>query len=726
MSEWSFWRKRLREVLQSLRAASVDIADVAAPVPGPGQLLIRTMASVVSAGTERMLVEFAGAGLVGKARQQPERVREVTQKVLTDGLMTTVDAVRSRLNEPLALGYANAGVVVGLGAGVQGFRVGQLVASNGPHAELICIPTTLCAPVPDGVPAEHAAFATLGAIAMQGIRLAGPTIGERFVVTGLGLIGLLTVQILRANGCSVLGIDPDPTRLDLAKSFGAEVVSTAGEPVAAAERFSRDGVDGVIVTASTSSSEPVRQAATMCRKRGRIVLVGVTGLELQRRDFYDKELSFQVSCSYGPGRYDSSYEDDAHDFPLGFVRWTAARNMAAVMELIQAGRLDISTLVSHRFALEQAEAAYTTLKEDRSALGIVLEYPAAVAEAPPSHAQVPDRPVTSADGRRSPSRAGIGVIGAGRFASAILLPALVEAGADIRAIASRGGLSASVAAKQFSIPTVATDAQAVLDDPDIGAVVIVTRHDTHASLVVSALDAGKHVFVEKPLAIDDGGLEQVLAARERWVEREGSEPIVHVGFNRRFAPITVRMTALLAPLSGPRAISITVNAGAIPATHWIQDPLKGGGRIVGEGCHFVDLARHLAGSPIVEVSATYLGRNPLQDSAVITLRHRDGSVATIQYLANGSKRHPKERVTVFCDGRVMVNDNFRRLAAFGTGVRRPDLGLRQEKGHLESITRFLSALRGKASPPIAFEELVEVTAATLLAAPAPKTAPGFA
>lgn len=711
-------RTQVREVLQSLRSASVDLAEVTEPRPGPGQLLIRTVASVVSAGTERMLVDFAGATMLGKARQQPERVREVAAKARTDGVMATFDAVRSKLNEPLALGYANSGVVVALGPGVTGFEPGQLVASNGPHAELVCVPPTLCAAVPDGVDPAHAAFATIGAIALQGVRLAQPTIGERFVVTGLGLIGLLTVQILRANGCAVLGVDPDPARLDLAKRFGAEVASSEGDPVVAAGHFCPDGVDGVIITASTSSSEPVHQAATMCRKRGRIVLVGVTGLELQRRDFYDKELSFQVSCSYGPGRYDPGYEDDARDYPLGFVRWTAARNMAAVLDLVGTGRLDLDPLVTHRFALEKADAAYSALKEDRSVLGIVLDYPPPAEPATgsaPTVRRVPPAPSAATTVPRTGTA--IGVIGAGRFATAVLLPALVAAGADLRVIASRGGLSASVAARQFAIPATTTDAATVVDDPDLAAVVILTGHDSHAALVAAALDAGKAVFVEKPLAIDDAGLELVIAARDRYVERTGTEPVVHVGFNRRFAPVTERMAAVLGRLSGPRAITITVNAGAIPADHWTQDPHKGGGRIVGEGCHFVDLARHLAGSPITAVDAAYLGRNPLHDSAAITLRHDDGSVSAIHYLANGSKRFPKERVEIFCDGRVLVNDNFRRLATYGTGGARPSLGLKQDKGHTGSVNAFLTALAGSAPAPIPFHELVEVTAATLLAAP---------
>lgn len=542
------------EVLQSLRAASVDLAEVAEPRSGPGQLLVRSVASVVSADTERLLVEFAGASLLGKGRQQPARVGADPA-----GQRMCGARCRSRPGPP---------------------RPGQAPRRRG---------------------------------------------GQQ-----------------RAR------------------------------PGGAAGHFCPDGVDGVIITASTSSSEPVHQGALMCRKRGRIVLVGVTGLELQRKDFYDKELSFQVSCSYGPGRYDASYEDDARDYPLGFVRWTAARNMIAVLDLVAAGRLDLEPLVTHRFALNQAEAAYTALKDDRAALGIVLDYPSRAVPAPPSGilGRFPTVSSVAADTPAATSGV-IGVIGAGRFATAVLLPGLVAAGADLRVIASRRGLSASVAAEQFAIPATTTDAREVIVDPNLDAVVILTGHDSHADLVAAALDAGKHVFVEKPLAIDEAGLEMVIPARERYAERTGTEPIVPVGFNRRFAPITERMVALLGRLNGPRAVSITVNTGAIPADHWTQDPLKGGGRIVGEDCRFVDLARSLAGSPIVAVDAAYLGRNPRHDSAVITLRHGDGTMSSIQYPANGSKRYPKERVEVFCDGRVLVNDNFRRLTVFGGAATRP-------------------------------------------------------
>jgi len=707
----------LREVLQSLREASAEVAEVVAPRPSPGHLLIRSVASVVSAGTERMLTDFARASLVGKARQQPDRVRQVLDKARTDGLVTTLEAVRARLDEPLALGYANAGRVIALGAGVSGFSLGDLVASNGPHAEVVSVPATLCALVPEGVEAEAAATASLAAIALQGIRLAAPSLGERFVVTGLGLIGLLAVQLLVAHGCEVMGVDIDPARLDLAARLGATQVASADVAVAAAHGFARGrGVDGVIVAASSRSSDPIHQAAVMCRQRGRIVLVGVTGLELDRADFYEKELSFQVSCSYGPGRYDSSYEDRATDYPFGLVRWTAGRNMAAALDMMASGRLDAASLLTHRFPLAEAPRAYETLGSDRTALGIVLEYPPAEAVSTeamlvPTVSPFPSRGARPVGGRGSR----VGVIGAGAFATRVMLPALRAAGADIVAIAGRGGPSATVAARQFDAGRATNDPASVIEAPDVDVVFVFTRHDSHAPWVQAALAAGKHVFVEKPLAIDAPGLETVIAAREDALAR-GAVPLVGVGFNRRFAPVTQRMVELLGATPGPRAIDILVNAGPIPASHWTQDPAIGGGRLVGEGCHFIDLARFLAGSPITGVAATALGSGVSGESASVTLSHADGSVSTIGYYANGSKRFPKERVTVLAGGRVLVNDNFRRLTTSGWPTRRGQRLLRQDKGHGAEVKAFLDAVQTGGPAPIPFEELAEVTAATLLAA----------
>ncbi|HXF46142.1 MAG TPA: bi-domain-containing oxidoreductase, partial [Burkholderiaceae bacterium] len=568
------------QLLQNLATGETQVVEVPAPQVARGTLLIATRASLVSAGTERMLVDFGRASWIDKARQQPEKVKQVLDKVRTDGLFATLDAVRSKLDQPLALGYCNAGVVLEVGAGVEGFAVGDRVVSNGPHAEIVRVGKNLCARIPEGVSDEAAAFTVLGAIGLQGIRLAGPTLGECFVVTGLGLIGLMTVQLLRAHGCRVLGIDLDAGKLALAQRFGAEVCDLArGEdPVARGLAFSGGrGVDGVIVTASTQSSEPIAQAARMSRKRGRIVLVGVTGLELNRADFYEKELTFQVSCSYGPGRYDPAYEQHGNDYPLGFVRWTEQRNFEAVLAMLAEGRLDVAPLISHRFAVRDAARAYDVLVNERSALGIVLQYAGAQ---PGAQAR---RVALGAPSPVAPGgQAVLAAIGAGNYGSRVLIPAFKRAGAQLDTIVSSAGVTAAHHGRKAGFAFASTDVTAdVLGNERVNAVVIATRHDTHARFACEALAAGKHVFVEKPLALT---LEEVDAVEAAWraAAARGAPRLLMVGFNRRFAPLVERMKAMLDTVAAPKAMVYTVNAGALAADHWTQSRETGGGRIVGE------------------------------------------------------------------------------------------------------------------------------------------------
>jgi len=661
-----------------------------------------------------MLVEFGRGGLLSKVRQQPDKVREVLSKVRTDGLMATVDAVRSKLDQPLPLGYCNVGRVMALGAGVDGFEVGDRVVSNGKHAEVVVVPRNLCARIPDAVDDESAAFTVLAAIGLQGVRLAAPTLGESVVVTGLGLIGLITVQLLRANGCRVLGIDMNPARLEFARQFGAEVVdlSRGEDPHSAAEAFSRGrGVDAVILTASTASSEPVSQAAKMCRKRGRIVLVGVTGLELSRADFYEKELSFQVSCSYGPGRYDPDYEEKGQDYPVGFVRWTEQRNFEAALDLMASGALDMRPLVSHRFDIDDAPKAYDLLASKEPSLGILIRYPAADDAA--AQERLAARSVRLADESSTPltkasaGGASLAVIGAGNYAGRVLIPALKAAGGQIHTVVSGSGVTAVHHGKRAGAEFAATDAQTAIDDPAVNSVVVATRHDSHARYVLAALRAGKHVFVEKPLCLTLNELAEIesqLAA--------SANLLLMVGFNRRFAPQVVRMKSLLESVGEPKSFIMTVNAGAIPPEHWTQDVQVGGGRIVGEGCHFIDLLRHLAGSPIVRHEAVSLGRHPAlavaSDKTTIILQFADGSVGTIHYLANGHKGFPKERLEVFCAGRVLQLDNFRRMRGWGwPGFSRMNLW-RQDKGQAACARAFVEAIRSAGAAPIPVGELLEV------------------
>jgi len=705
----------MKQVLQSLKTGATALTEVPSPGVSPGSVAIRTSASLVSAGTERMLVEFGRGGLLSKVRQQPDKVRQVLEKVRTDGLSATLEAVRSKLDQPLPLGYCNVGRVMAPGAGVDSFEVGDRVVSNGKHAEVVVVPRNLCARIPDAVDDESAAFTVLAAIGLQGVRLAAPTLGESVVVTGLGLIGLITVQLLRANGCRVLGIDLNPTRLALARRFGAEVVdlSRGEDPLAAAEAFSRGrGVDAVLLTASTASSEPVSQAAKMCRKRGRIVLVGVTGLELSRADFYEKELSFQVSCSYGPGRYDPGYEEKGHDYPVGFVRWTEQRNFEAALDLMASGALDLQPLVSHRFDIDEAAKAYDLLASDEPSLGILIRYPSGQGNEVPG--RLAARVVRLGDGRpeqparAAPAEPALAVIGAGNYAGRVLIPGLRKAGATVRTVVSGSGVTAVHHGRRAEAEFAATDAQAAIDDPAVNAVVVATRHDSHARYVLAALRAGRHVFVEKPLCLtldELAAIEAQLAA--------SPELCLMVGFNRRFAPQVRTVKSLLAGVAEPKSFVMTVNAGAIPPEHWTQDPDAGGGRIVGEGCHFIDLLRHLAGAPIVRHAALALGRHPSlavrSDKATLTLEFADGSVGTIHYLANGHKGFPKERLEVFCAGRVLQLDNFRRLRGWGwPGFSRMNLW-RQDKGVAQCLEAFVGAIRDGGQAPIPPEETLEVS-----------------
>lgn len=715
----------MKQILQNLRSGSTEMAEVPAPGTRAGHLLIQTTRTLVSAGTERMLVEFGKANWIEKARLQPDKVRMVIDKIRTDGLQPTIEAVINKLDQPLPLGYCNAGHVVAVGSGVAGFDVGDRVISNGKHAELVSVPVNLCARIPAEVSDEEASFTVLGAVALQGIRLVQPTLGETVVVTGLGLIGLVTVQLLRANGCRVLGVDFDPQKLETARAFGATVVNLAAgeDPLAAARAFSRGrGVDAVIVTAATSSSEPIHQAAEMCRKRGRIVLVGVTGLELSRADFFEKELTFQVSCSYGPGRHDPSYEEQGNDYPVGFVRWTEQRNFEAVLDMMADGRLNAKLLISHEFDIGEAEKAYELVASATPSLGILLRYPGI--EFSPGACTVklvPDGVALSPFPRRRDDRLAlqqvapprVSFVGAGNYATAVLIPAFKEAGARLQSVASSGGVSGLHAGRKFGFRETTTDAEKLLSDGDTDAVVITTRHDTHARFVLSALRKGKHVFCEKPLCLTLSELAEVEAAYSEMAGAGHSAPMLMVGFNRRFAPQIVRIMELLGTVAESKCFVMTVNAGGIPADHWTQDKSVGGGRIIGEACHFIDLLRCLAGAPIRHHYAVALGRQPslevTDDKTTITLAFDNGSVGVIHYFANGHRGFPKERLEIFCAGRVLQLDNFRRLRAWGwQGFSKMNLW-RQDKGQRACAQAFVDALRKADPAPIPVDELFEVS-----------------
>jgi predicted dehydrogenase/threonine dehydrogenase-like Zn-dependent dehydrogenase len=698
----------MKQILQHLKTGVMEVAEVPCPRPGWGQVLIQTRASLISAGTERMLVEFSKANLIRKARQQPDKVRQVLDKMRADGLMPTLEAVFRKLDQPLPLGYCNAGIVLEVGDGVTDLEPGDRVISNGNHAEIVCVPRNLVARVPENVSDEQAAFTVLASIALQGIRLLQPCLGERVMVFGMGLIGLVTVQLLRVSGCEVLGVDLNPQRLKLAEQFGARTVdlSGGGDPVEAAKAWTAGrGVDGVIITACAKTDEIVHQAAESCRKRGRIVLVGVVGLNLRRSDFYEKELTFQVSCSYGPGRYDEAYEQKGQDYPYGLVRWTEGRNFEAVLGAMAGGSLDVEPLITHRCALDDALRAYETIENDASALGVILEYPRRVDRA--LRVALPQARTAGT------GRAVIGVIGAGNFATATILPCLSKTGARLKYIAGRTNGAALVhAGRKFRCENAVTDYRQILDDDEVNAVFVVTGHSNHARLVAEALEAGRHVFVEKPLAIDRTQLAEVAEVARRRPDR-----LLMVGFNRRFSAHTQRIRTMLSGRAGPLCMTMTINAGEIPAAHWTQDPQAGGGRIIGEGCHFIDLLSYLAGSPVETVYAARVGEGPAvrDDKMSIVLSLEDGSVGTINYFANGCKRYPKETLEIFSDGRVLRLENFRVTRAYGFKKDNVFRTGRQDKGHVTEIQAFVDCVAAGGDPLIPLEQLLNVTQASIAA-----------
>ncbi len=715
----------MKQLIQNIKTGLTELLDVPVPAAKPGHLLIQTQFSAVSPGTERMLVDFAKSSYLEKARRQPDKVKQVIAKMKSDGILTTIESVFTQLDKPFPMGYCNAGVVIDSG-GSPAFAPGDRVISNGPHAEYALIPHNLCAKVPDGVSLDQAAFTVLGSIALQGVRLVNPGIGECVAVFGLGIVGLITVQLLIANGCRVLGLDFDQRKLELAKQFGAEIcnLSNTPDPATVGLSFSSNlGMDASIITAATSSDDPVHFSAQMCRKRGRIVLVGVTGLHLNRADFYEKELTFQVSCSYGPGRYDPEYEEKGHDYPAGFVRWTEQRNFEAILGLLQQKKLDFSSLITARAAFADAEARYPQFLSDKSQIGIIFEYekevnspqltvnsrtikssPSTVASEPLISSLPDSEPLTV---NRSPLTPSISLIGTGSFATGVLLPALAKTDAVMHTACSQKGLSAGVAARKFKFVSASTDTEETLRNPESNAMVICTRHDTHAKLVIKALEAGKHVFVEKPLAITGPELDDVIAAA-----RKLPKQILMVGFNRRFAPHVRKIRNLLSGTTGPRFMQMAVNAGAIPPAHWTQDQSIGGGRLIGEGCHFFDLLMSIAQAPITEISAS---QPKGSDSFSVVLQFANGSQGTINYFTNGSKSYPKEQLHVFCDNKVLFLDNFKKLTATGFPLFRKASLFKMDKGHNEEIRCFVESLKAGGPAPISFDEIVNVSRAVLAA-----------
>lgn len=690
----------MKQIIQSFKTGETILEEVPAPVVRDGYVLIKTSRTLVSLGTERMLVEFGRANMLQKAMQQPDRVKQVLNKVKTDGLKPTMQAVFNKLGQPLPLGYCNAGTVVAVGAGVEGIAIGDRVASNGQHAEYVCVPQNLVAHIPANVSDEEATFTVIGSIGLQGIRLADPKLGETMVVVGLGLIGLITAELLIANGCRVIGIDMDANKVELAKKKGIMAINPiAGtDPVRYVQSMTGDvGADGVIITASAKTDEIIAQAAKMSRKRGRIILIGVIGLNISRADFYEKELTFQVSCSYGPGRYDDSYEKDGNDYPLPFVRWTEQRNFTAVLDMISRGKLDVVSLITGRVALTDYGKIYNDIS-NRDAIASILEYP---------EDSSPAETVKVSDGVFAAGRGGIGIVGAGNFTGMTMLPILGAINAPLYSIASAAGVTGTALAKKYKIGKSTTDYKSILNDPAIDLVMITTRHNEHARMAAECLAAGKHVFVEKPLAIDRKGLENVLSVYN------GSKTLT-VGFNRRFSPHSVAIKKAIG--DAPVNVIATMNAGAIPANVWVHDMKVGGGRIVGEACHYMDLITYLTGSRIKAVCMNAMGVNPQEntDNASILLQYENGSTGVINYFANGSKEYSKERVEVYSQERTLVCDNFQLTTGYGTrGFSK--LKTNTDKGHNAQFKLLVERVKSGGGALIPFDEIVNTTLAGLAA-----------
>lgn len=692
------------QIIQDLKKGDTILEEIPAPIIRKGMVLIKTHNSLVSLGTEKMLVEFGKGNLISKARQQPEKVKQVLDKIKTEGLLPTLEAVFNKLDEPLPLGYCNSGEVIGIGEGVTEFSIGDRVASNGAHAEIVSVPKNLVAKIPDNVTYEEAAFTVIGSIGLQGIRLANPTIGETVVVVGLGLIGLITAELLIANGCNVIGFDFDDQKVRLASNKGVNAFNASTTDVVKTVESLTNGIgsDAVIITASTKSNEVISQAAQMSRKKGRLVLVGVIGLDIQRADFFKKELSFQVSCSYGPGRYDDDYEQRGMDYPIGHVRWTEKRNFETILNAISKKQINVQDLITERVSLNDYLQIYGDM--GKGSIASILEYPVQAINRSETVA------VKNFDSR--PSNGIIGIIGAGNFTKMTVMPALKSAGAHYKYISSAGGLTAKSLANKYGFEFSTTDYKQILNDQEVDLVLITTRHDLHAKLVIETITSGKNVFVEKPLAINEEELDSILNT----YNKQSNSKSISVGFNRRFSPFSRKIKALIGTATDSLNMIATMNAGFIPLDVWVHDMKTGGGRIIGEACHFIDLMVYFTGSKVAEVSMCALGKTPTDqtDNAIITLKFQNGSQGVINYFSNGSKSYQKERVEIYSQGRTLILDNFRKLEGFGFkgfSAMRGTL----DKGHKNQFNELITQVKTGGEPIIPFEEIFNTTKASLAA-----------
>lgn len=699
----------MKQIIQDLKSGKTILENIPTPGIKPGHVLIQTKNTLVSLGTEKMLVNFGKAGYLEKARQQPEKVKQVLNKIKTDGLKPTLETVFRKLNEPLPLGYCNSGVVIGVGKGVKEFKLGDRVVSNGNHAEVVNIPENLVAKIPENVTFEDASFTVVGAIGLQGIRLINPTFGETIVVTGLGLIGLISAQILKANGCNVIGIDFDKNKLELASSWGITTINASENDVVKTieSLTNNNGADGVLITASAQTDSIISESAQMCRKRGRIVLVGVVGLNINRSDFYDKEISFQVSCSYGPGRYDGNYEEKGLDYPIGFVRWTEKRNFEAILNALSNKSLIVSGLITERVDLENYSQIYDNLSK-KGAIASIINYNSATEDILSSKVEIKKS-------LAKPSSGTIGIIGAGNFTSAMIVPTLSKLDAKIKYIASSNGLSGTLLAKKYAIGYSTSSYSEILKDSEIDAVIITTRHNQHAKQVLESLNSKKHVFVEKPLALNLEDLDNILKCKN-----ENNQSIT-VGFNRRFSPFSQAAKEALGSNPGPINVIATMNAGEIPLEHWTQDMEQGGGRIIGEACHYIDLISYFTSSKVKSVLLAANGINPNEntDNASILLKYENGSLGVINYFSNGSKSYPKERIEIFQSGKNMIIDNFKQIQLFGYSKK--GFKKSQDKGHSNQFKNWLDMIQKGGDSIIPFDSIYNTSKASILCIESLKT-----
>ena len=716
----------MKQILQSFKTGELWLAEVPAPLCRAKGAVVRTCASFVSAGTERMLAEFAKKGLVGKALQMPDQVKKVLRKMKTEGVFATLEKVQAKLDQPIPLGYSSAGVVVEAGRDCGGLKTGDRVACGGAgfanHAEYDYVPKNLLVKIPDGVSFEDASCATVGSIALQGVRQCDMRLGESAAVIGLGLMGILAVQMLKASGCRVIGFDPDASRCRLAEELGCDMTVSDALAPAALAFSSGQGVDAVLITAATHSDEPVTVAAEICRKKGRVVATGLVGMNLPRDQYYKKEIDFRLSCSYGPGRYDPMYEEQGVDYPFGYVRWTEQRNMAAFLQLVAEGKVTPSRLVTHRFKFDDALAAYELLlRRTEPYLGIVLEYEEPQA---PLSRRIDFAPRSSAAVGAAQAKESVGAsfIGCGNFAKAVLLPAARKTpGLRLRGVCTASGMSCAETGRKEGFAFAATDQGEVLKDAETDLVMVTTRHDLHAAQIVAALEAGKSAFSEKPLCISEEQLDELLVKVEK-LDVEGAltgalpaSGRVMVGFNRRFSPHARLLKEYFAARTLPLVMHYRVNAGSIPRDVWIQDPSVGGGRMVGEGCHFIDFMSYVAGAPVVKVQAmciqTANAAETSEDSVSVNLLFADGSVGTLEYAALGDTTLPKEVCEIHGEGSTAVMENFCRTVCSGRLGKRKLKG-RQQKGFAEELAATVASVRAGKAMPIAFAEIVNVTKAT--------------